>query len=461
MAEFDLLFQGGTIINGSGSVLADMYVKNGKVAAIVDKGNPKLADKTIDATGKWLLPGVIDAHSHTDMVTYSDQFEDFVRGACCGGVTTILSFVRKRPTLGLELMDSLKKWIEDGSKTALCDFGAHALFLPGDDPVSLVPQIIDLGIPSFKIFMAYGNRGFQLDDDFLMKAMDSIAKAGGVMMLHAENGSMINYFEHRNMTAGKIAPMDFVETRPGIAEAEAVFRGYNLARSVGCPVYFVHQSAKESIPVLKLARKQNDIEVYAETCPQYLILKNEILEKWGSLAKVAPPLRFQEDLDAMWQACEDGTLNVIGSDHAGYTRATQHQDDPNIFTAIFGMPVVEFMLENVYEHGVYQKRISVSRMVKMLSENPAKIFGLYPSKGTLQVGSDADIVVFDPESPHILTEKRMHTKSDYLCFEGMTCHGSPTQVYLRGNLVAENMEPVGNPGIGKYLSRTPNSRTSL
>lgn len=461
MAEFDLLFQGGTLVNAGASTRADMYVKNGKIAAIVDKGCPEMADKTINATGKLLLPGVIDAHSHTDMVTYSDQFEDFVRGACCGGVTTILSFVRKRPTLGLDLMDSLTKWIEDGRKTALCDFGAHALFLPGDDPEALVPQIIDLGIPSFKIFMAYGNRGFQVDDSFLMKTMDNIAKAGGLMMLHAENGSMINYFEQRHIAAGKISPMDFVETRPGIAEAEAVFRGYNLARSVGCAVYFVHQSAKESVPVLKMIKNQKDIEVYAETCPQYLILKDEILAKWGSLAKVAPPLRYQEDLDAMWKACEDGTLNVIGSDHAGYTVATQHQDDPNIFTAIFGMPVVEFMLENIYEHGVYQKRISANRMVQMLSENPAKIFGLYPQKGILQVGSDADVIVFNPENPHVLSHERMHTKSDYLCFEGTLCHGSPDQVYLRGQLVAENMEPVGTPGVGQYLARTPESRIAL
>ena len=463
--NYDFLIKGGTLVYGSGAIKGDILVKDEKICAIMESGDASTAKETIDATGKYVLPGVIDVHTHCDMPVYSDQFQDVTRSAACGGVTSMLSLVRRRRDLEMELLDSLKLYIEDGEKTSYIDFSIHGGFIQGDDPVKLAPKVVQMGIPSFKMLMAYSGRGFQLDDGILIRTMGAIASAGGLAMIHAENGSMIDFLEDRAKAEGRVSANDFGPTRPGISESEATYRAYSLARTAGCPIYFVHMSARESIDILQKARMDGAIDVWTETCPQYLLLTDDAMNRWDNLAKVAPPLRYQEDLDAMWSGCRNNIIDVIGSDHAGYDRKkkeqtydAKQQEKPNIFEAIFGMPGVESMLPLIHQEGVNSGRISLSRMVELLSENPARIFDLFPKKGILQVGSDADILIFDPNYEHTISAEKLNSNVDYTVYEGWKCNGGVITTMLRGDIISEKGELKGKPGKGRFLPRKPRNR---
>ncbi len=304
--------------------------------------------------------------------------------------------------------------------------------------------------------MAYSRRGFQVTDDILIKTMHAISKEGGVVCIHAENGSLIDFLEEKARAEGRVSSEAFGPTRPGLAESEATYRAYALARTVDCPIYFVHMSARESIDILVKA-KMDGIPVWAETCPQYLLLTDQEMSRWGNLAKVAPPLRYEEDLKAMWFACQHGIVDVIGSDHAGYSRKAKEQKEPNIFDAIFGFTGVETTLSLIYQEGVNKGRITLNRMVELLSEKPARIFGLFPRKGILQVGSDADIVIFDPNYQHTISAKTHHSKVDYTVYEGWKCKGGAILTMLRGKVISERGELKGDPGFGHFISRKPKS----
>lgn len=456
---YDLLIKGGKLVYGAGTIKGDIYIQGEKIAAIVMEGDPSAAKQAIDATRKYVLPGAVDVHTHCDMIVYSDQLEDVTRAAACGGVTTTISVVRPRKDLEMGLLDSIKLYIENGQKTSFIDFSIHAGLMQGDDPFKLVSEIVKMGITSFKMAMAYSKRGQQVTDDFLVKTMHAIAQVRGLVMLHAENGSLIDFLEESARAKGKISAEDYGPTRPGLAESEAVYRSFVFARTVNCPVYYVHISARESIDIL-LRAKMYGHEVWGETCPQYLLLTDREMTRWGNLAKIAPPLRYEEDLEAMWHGCEHGIVDVIGSDHASYSRKAKEQKKPNIFDAIFGIPGVENTLSLIYQEGVNKGRITLNRMVELLSENPARIFGIWPKKGILQVGSDADILIFDPDYQHTITASTHHSNADYTVYEGWECKGGAILTMLRGKIISEKGELKGKPGYGHFLPRKPKTHTS-
>jgi len=452
---YDYVFKGGNLVYGHGTIKSDLYVQDGKIAALIQEGRSERARKVIDATGKYILPGFIDVHTHCDMPVYTDQFPDVTRAAACGGITTIISFVRRRRDLDIELLKSVEMYIENGERISFTDFGIHAAFIPGDTPKEVIPNLIKMGIPSFKMFMAYGARGFQVSDSMLISTMAEIAEQGGIAMIHAENGNLIDYLETKSIFKGRTQPKHFGATRPNLAESEAVSRAIAYAEIVNCPLYFVHISAQESLEFINRA-KMSGFQVFAETCPQYLALTDDDMRRMGNLAKIAPPLRHESDIRAMWRACHDRTLDVIGSDHAAYNKQVKLANN-NIFDVAFGMPGVETMLDIVYQKGVAAGKITINRMVELLSETPSRIFGLFPKKGVLQVGSDADILLFDPHYHHELGAQQLHSKVDYTPYEGWDCQGGQILTMLRGKIISERGQLLVEPGYGQYLTRGLNN----
>ena len=315
----------------------------------------------------------------------------------------------------------------------------------------IIPNAIEKGIISFKNFMAYARRGMKLEDDNILKIMEVIARNKALLAAHAENGSMIDYLEDKFVSQGNIGPEYFSPTHPNISEAEAIFRILALSSITKCPIYLVHVSAQESLDVIKKYKSWNRSIFYSETCTHYLTLTDEELVKKGSLAKMAPPLRKKEDKEALWKAAEDGFLDVISSDAAGHSIKDKEPLKENIFKSPNGIPGLETMFTVAYDEGINKGRITLPRLVELTCENPAKIFGLYPRKGILQEGSDADVFIFDPSATHTLTAKNYPLKVGYSLYEGRVCLGSPSIVIQRGRILLEQGKLIAKPGQGMYI----------
>lgn len=466
--QADYLIAGGLVASGTGVAKQDVLVK-GEAIARVGADIPKSAAKTVvDASGKYVLPGVIDAHNHPDN---SDKMDTFSVSAAYGGITTIIPFIRsgRHQGVGGTIADAAKRFIEEGQRTSVLDFGVHASLVGGDDVERDVPALIRMGVLSFKMYMTYPRRGIMMPDDRMVLAMALASREGGLAMVHAENGYVIDYLEERFIREGKVSAEYYAPSRPRILEAEAVMRAATYANTTDCPTYIVHLSARESMDIVANWKDQG-LRLYGETCPQYLALTDEAMRKDGALAKIAPPLREPEDNEAMWEGLATGLIDTVGSDFCGFTKAQKRsggrsaggpaaqspQGGPdNIFEATFGGNSAEQMLPVVYHGGVNQGRITLPRLVQVMCENPAKIFGLYPQKGTLQPGADADIVVFDPSVKHTLGAAAQHCKADFTGFEGMEVLGKAVFTMQRGEVVIEGGELRRKPGKAKYLAGDP------
>jgi dihydropyrimidinase len=290
-----------------------------------------------------------------------------------------------------------------------------------------------------------------LEDEEILKIMGLIAKYHGLFATHCENGPILDLLEDSAIARGDVSPEHFPPTHPGIAEAEAVFRVLSLAQISGCRMYLPHLSAQESLEVLRLFKSWNRQTIYAETCPHYLVFTDEELKSRGSLAKMSPPLRQRADVDALWRAVQGGAIDVIGSDAAGHTIASNEPLFDDIFAAPYGIPGLDTLFNLTYEVGVNGGKITLPHLVKMTCENPAKIFGLYPQKGVLEKGADADVVIFDPAIAHTIPEKNPYTNVDYSLYAGRRCLGAPVVVIQRGQVVMENGEIKAEPGQGRFL----------
>jgi dihydropyrimidinase len=285
------------------------------------------------------------------------------------------------------------------------------------------------------------------DDYHLTAAMDHISDGGGLAMVHAENGLVTDYLEDRSLRKGEDQKKVFLKTRPDLLEAEAIFRALTIASITRCPLYIVHLSTEKGVVPIQRAKKEGQ-RVYVETCPQYLTMTDVILQKLGPLAKIGPPLRSEKDRLALWKAIQKGLIDVVASDHAPKAKKTE---DP-FFEAPYGSPQSETMLTVAYDEGVNKKRIKPSKLVQLLSENPARIFGLYPGKGTIQKGSDADLVIFDPNCAYTIRHENQHSGAPYTLYEGRRCKGRPVLVMQRGRILIEEGEMKGRPGEGKFLA---------
>jgi len=440
--QYDFIIRGGLVVSGEGIRRADVAVDGEQVAAVEPEVAADAA-RVIDATGKLVLPGIIDPHVHP---VYLDDIGWLSQVAAYGGTTTLLHFVSVYPEMGL--VETLRRFREDGERGSVLDFGLHgALFDPAHQ-IPEIPQALEMGVASFKLFMTYARLGWMTDDYHLLWAMDTVAQHGGLVMVHAENGLATDYLESKLEQEGQDPRRAYLASRPGVLEAEGAQRAITLAGVAGCPLYIVHLSTAETVAVAARARTTGQ-RIYTETCPQYLTLTREEVFRQGALVKIGPPLRSAEDNAALWKALREGVIDTIGSDHAPKDK---HRDD-DFATAPYGSPQAETMLTVVYDAGVNRGLISLPRLVQVMCENPARIFGLYPRKGILAPGSDADLVVFDPTLSHTITQATQHTRAPYTPYEGRRCLGKPVFSMQRGRVLLENGKLHASPGQGQFLER--------
>ncbi len=441
MTEFDLLLTNGLVVTGDGVRRADVGVSGEKIAAVAPGLDTQAARQTIDVSGKYVLPGVIDVHVHP---VYLDDVEACSRVAAYGGTTTLFHFAYART--GESLLQQVQAMLDDARARSRLDFGLHGGMFEAPRQVPEIPQVMALGVRTFKFFLTYLKQGWYTDDYQLIKAMDILAGRGGMAMVHAENGGGIDYLEDKYLKGPDASARYFNRSRPAALEEEAVFRAIRLAEVVGCPLYIPHVSSARALRPIRQAQADG-LPVYAETCPQYLTLTQEIIEERGALAKIGPPIRTADDRAALWRALADGTLQVVASDHAPKTKDPQG----DFIAQGFGSPQIETLLPLTYDGGVNAGHISLVRLVQVLSENPARIFGLYPQKGTIAAGSDADLVVFDPTRPFTIEAANQHSNVGYTLYEGRTVLGWPEMSFQRGHPVLRDGQIVAEPGQGRFL----------
>jgi dihydropyrimidinase len=451
--SIDIAVCNGLIVSGGGIERRDLLISGGKVAGTAQPGADYQAARTIDAAGKYLLPGIIDAHLHP---VYADRMDTLSRAAAREGITTLIPYVGAVKAWGQEggLIDSLDAFIAEGERDSVVDFSLHCTMMQADmeEAGHTVPALIERGITSFKGFMAYAKRGMKLEDRQLLDLMAIIAKHGGLFAAHAENGDIIDYMEDHYTAKAQEAPQYYPPSHPHISEAEAIFRLLSLAQVAGGPIYIPHISTAQSLDVVTLFKKYGKPRFYTETCPHYLCLNAELMERYGSLAKMAPPLRTNADNEALWSAVTDGRIEVVASDHAGSSAIKNEPLWEKVFAAPNGIPGTESLFKMMYQQGVNRGRITLPGLVRVLCENPARIFGLYPQKGSLEIGADADLMILDPAQSFTIPKQHPELKVDYSMYEGMTGMGTPVLTMQRGQVIFADGEIAAKPGQGSFLA---------
>jgi len=455
---FDSIIVNGRVATATDTYTSDVAISEGKISAIGQSLPRENAGKIIDAAGKFVFPGGIDVHTHLDMpfggTTSADDFETGTRAAAFGGTTTLIDFAIQYK--GQTLRTAFDTWMRKAAGKAVCDYAFHCIITDlADAQLDEMNALVREGVTSFKLFMAYPGV-FMLDDASIFKALRATAKNGGLVCMHAENGGAIDVLVQQAVAEGKRAPKYHALTRPTTAEAEAVSRAIALAEMAGAPVYIVHLSCNEALEKVREARDRG-LPVYAETCPQYLYLSLDNFDApgfEGAKYVFTPPLREKWHQEKLWNGLKTDHLQVVSTDHCPFCFKEQKELGRNDFTKIpNGGPGVEHRMSLIYSGGVAQGRFSVNRFVEMVSTTPAKLFGLYPRKGTIAVGSDADLVLWDPHEDYTISAKTHHMRVDYSMFEGFKVRGNARDVYSRGELIVSGGNFVGKPGRGKYLRR--------
>ena len=421
---FDSLITGGTLVTATDTFAADVAIADGKIVAIGKDLPRENTRRVLDASGKYVMPGGIDVHTHLDMpfggTTSADDFETGTRAALFGGTTTLIDFAIQYK--GQSLRQAFDTWMEKASSKAVSDYAFHCIItdLP-DARLEEVGALVRDGVTSFKLFMAYPGV-FMLDDATIFKVFQAAAKQGALVCMHAENGGAIDVIVKQALAEGKKAPKYHALTRPTTAEAEATARAIALAEMAGAPVYIVHLSCNDALQKVREARDRG-LPVYAETCPQYLYLSIDNFDVpgfEGAKYVFTPPLREKWHQEKLWEGLRLDQLQVVSTDHCPFCFKEQKELGKDDFTKIpNGGPGIEHRLSLVYSGGVAAGRFSVNRFVELVSTTPAKLFGLYPRKGTIAVGSDADLVIFDPKRQHTISAKTHHMRVDYSMFEGI------------------------------------------
>src|SRR5499425_1043962 len=455
---FDTIIANGRIVTATDTFAGDVGIGEGKITALAQGLGRNGGQRVIDAADKYVLPGGIDVHTHLDMpfggTTSADDFETGTRAAAFGGTTTLIDFAiqyKNQP-----LRQAFETWMSKASNKAVCDYAFHCIVT--DVSGGQLAQMNDLvreGVTSFKLFMAYPGV-FMLDDGSIFKALQTTSKNGGLVCMHAENGSAIDVIVQQALADGKKAPKYHALTRPTTAEAEATARAIALAEMAGAPIYIVHLSCNDALEKVREARDRG-LPAYAETCPQYLYLSIENFDVpgfEGAKYVFTPPLREKWHQEKLWQGLAKDTLQVVSTDHCPFCFKEQKELGKDDFTKIpNGGPGIEHRLSLVYTGGVHGKHFSPNRFVQLVSTAPAKLFGLYPHKGTIAVGSDADLVIFDPHEEQTISAKTHHMRVDYSMFEGIRIKGVPRTVLSRGRMVIDSGKFAGRPGSGQFLRR--------
>jgi dihydropyrimidinase len=453
------LIKNGRIVTAVDDYMADILV-DGETISVIGKELTMEADRVIDAKDRLVIPGGIDAHTHMDMpfggTTSADDFRTGTLAAAHGGTTTIIDFAIQNK--GESIVKALDTWHEKAQGKTAIDYGFHMIVtdLPTERLKEVKRLINDEGVTSFKMFMAYPGV-LLVDDATIFRGMDFAGEHGGLICMHAENGVVINEMVQRALAEGRTAPKYHAITRPTKAEAEGVNRAIALAEMAGSAVYIVHLSCYDALKKVKEARDEG-IPVYAETCPQYLFLDYTDYERdnfEGAKYVMTPPLRDKFNQKELWTGIRMNDLQVISTDHCPFCFKEQKELGRNDFTKIpNGGPGVETRMSLIYNGGVVAGRIDVNRFVEITSTAPAKIFGLFPRKGTIAVGSDADIVIFNPNKKMTISASALHMNVDYNCYEGVQVQGVTETVLSRGKVVIENEKYVGKAGDGKFQKRS-------
>jgi dihydropyrimidinase len=446
MNKLDCAVVGGLVASSDGIERIDVGIADGKVVERSPSIERSRAARIVDASACYVLPGAIDAHLHPQ---YGDDLAAGSIAAAFGGMTTVVPFVYAYK--GLELGQAIDEFLEGDGAHSVIDYGIHLGVVNPAETLEQIPDAATRGVNSFKFFLAYRRRGMMVDDDAFLRAMELIAGVGGIAMVHAENGLAIDFLEKKFIGEGKVSIEWFERSRPKPVEYEAVFRAIQLAKLVDCPLYLVHQTTGEAVDIVRRARDEGRF-VVAETCPQYLLWTNDDLVAKGPGAVLAPPYRTRWDQDQLWKGIAEGVIATIGSDHAPHDK----RDLDNVFNVPVGTPQVETMLPLMFDRGVNAGRLTLPRLVAALCENPARAFGLYPKKGSLAVGSDADVVVLDPSRPYEIHAQQMHSSKPYdNIYDGWRSLGVPVHTMQRGRDILVDGKLVARAGQGVFLQSGP------
>ncbi|MGG1397197.1 dihydropyrimidinase [Bacillus salipaludis] len=452
------IIKNGTVVTASDIYQAEILIEDGKVAQI-GTNLEALGAELIDAKGCYVFPGGVDPHTHFDMpfggTVTKDNFETGTIGAAFGGTTTVIDFCLTDK--GVPLKNAIQTWHEKAGEKAVIDYGFHLMIGEiNDDVLAQLPQVInEEGITSFKVFMAYKNV-LQADDETLYRTLAFAKEHGALVMVHAENGDVIDYLTKKALADGNTDPIYHALTRPQELEGEATGRAAKLTGLANSQLYVVHVTCADAVEQIAEARKKG-FNVWGETCPQYLVLDQSYLEKpnfEGAKYVWSPPLREKWNQDVLWNALKNGELQTLGSDQCSFDFKGQKELGRGDFSKIpNGGPIVEDRLSILFSEGVKKGRISLNQFVELTSTRAAKLFGLFPKKGTIAVGADADIVIFDPNVERVISAEAHHLAVDYNAFEGMKVTGEPVSVMVRGEFVVRDKQLVAKPGTGQFLKR--------
>ena len=452
------LIKNGTVVTASDIYQAEILIEDGKVAQI---GNnlSSLGAEIIDANGCYVFPGGVDPHTHFDMpfggTVTKDDFESGTIAAAFGGTTSVVDFCLTNK--GEPLKTAIQTWHDKADDKAVIDYGFHLMIGEiNDNVLNQLPQVInEEGITSFKVFMAYKNT-LQADDETLFRTLSFAKEQGALVMVHAENGDVIDYLTKKALAEGNTDPIYHALTRPQELEGEATGRAAKLAGLANSQLYVVHVTCADAVEQIAEARKKG-FDVWGETCPQYLVLDQSYMEKpnfEGAKYVWSPPLREKWNQDVLWNALKNGDLQTLGSDQCSFDFKGQKELGRGDFSKIpNGGPIIEDRLSILFSEGVKKGRISLNQFVELTSTRAAKLFGLFPKKGTIAVGTDADIVIFDPNVERVISAETHHMAVDYNAFEGMKVTGEPISVLVRGEFVVRDKQFVGKPGSGQFLKR--------
>lgn len=448
-----LLFKGGTVVSSRGLKRADVLVSGDRVIAVGK--NIREDTQIVDVSGKFLFPGFIDAHTHFDLevsdTVTADRFETGTKSAIAGGVTTVIDFATQNK--GETLSEALNNWHVKAFGNSSCDYAFHmAISDWREDVREELCAMHEQGVTSFKVYMTYP--AMMLSDNEIFEILTELKSLGGIAGCHCENAGIIDGLRARYAREEKLSPKYHPLSRPDSCEAEAVDRFLRIAEAVDCPVIVVHLSSAQGLEEIRRARKRG-AKVYVETCPQYLLLEDSVYENnFDESAKFvcSPPIRKHHDRKALWHALKDGEIQTVSTDHCSFTQEQKRAGQYDFRLIPNGMPGVETRAVLLYTYGVKKKRITLAQMCALLSENPAKLYGMYPKKGVIKAGADADIVVFDPHAHSVITKETQHSACGYTPYEGVKVTGEIESVYLRGEEICREGEII-REHYGRYVSR--------
>ncbi|MFW9850736.1 MAG: dihydropyrimidinase [Candidatus Thorarchaeota archaeon] len=459
MSDYDLVISGGKVVTATDSFESDIGVKDEKIVAIEKNLDSSSAEGIIDAKGKLVFPGGIDVHVHFQLpfsgTVSADDFENGTKAAACGGVTTILDFAIQQK--GSSIMEAVKARRAEADSKVCVDYGLHAAITDWNDKTQEeIKHVIDYGIPTFKMFMIYKNEGWMADDGMLFQALEETLKYGGQIGVHAESVDILDMLiERYAKEKEKWGAYGHTLSRPCYTEEEAVIRAIKWAEATGGRLYIVHMSTGEGADAVR-AGKARGVNVYAETCPQYLLLDDDVFKgENGHLYATCPQIKKPHDSERLWKGLKEGDVQVVATDTCTFTTEQKAAWNGDFRKIPFGMPGVETMVPLMYTESVGKRGFSLNQFVALVSANPAKLFGMYPKKGAVEIGSDADILVFDPERDVTIHASDLQTNCDWSPFEGWNLKGYPHVTISRGKVVAREGKFVGEVGQGRFLERKP------